>query len=165
MSEVNSIEWLKKAKGKGATHVMNVDRNFLYLVDDTGVYARYMDGDDSWCSVQGLNENRDHVVEIDYSPLEEQEKECTAESLQKNREEDKPSEKYSKYFRSVEGLTEIDVYQVHNLFSIDDHSGAIQHASKKLLLSGVRTGGKSKYQDIKEARDTLTRWLEMNNKD
>ena len=35
------------------------------------------------------------------------------------------------------------------------------HASKKLLLSGVRTGGKSLEQDVKEARDSLNRWLEM----
>jgi hypothetical protein len=51
---------------------------------------------------------------------------------------------------------------VHKLFNIQDPSGCIQHASKKLLLSGVRTGGKSAYDDIKEARDTLTRWLELN---
>ena len=49
----------------------------------------------------------------------------------------------------------------HQLFQIDDCSGAIQHASKKLLLSGVRTGGKSKYDDIREARDTLNRWLQI----
>lgn len=73
------------------------------------------------------------------------------------------SEKYPQYYKSVGYLTEIDVYAVHYLFDIQDPSGAIQHASKKLLLSGVRTGGKSTYSDIKEARDTLTRWLELNN--
>ncbi len=73
------------------------------------------------------------------------------------------SEKYPQYYKSVGDLTEIDVYAVHYLFDIQDPSGAIQHASKKLLLSGVRTGGKSTYNDIKEARDTLTRWLELNN--
>lgn len=70
--------------------------------------------------------------------------------------------KYPKYFKDVTNLREIDVYLVHQLFGIDDPSGAIQHASKKLLLSGVRTGGKSKYEDIREARDTLNRWLEIN---
>lgn len=70
--------------------------------------------------------------------------------------------KYPKYYKDVSGLDEIDVYMTHQLFQIEDPSGAIQHASKKLLLSGVRTGGKSKYDDIKEARDTLTRWLEIN---
>ena len=72
------------------------------------------------------------------------------------------SEKYPKYYKPVGHLEEIDVYAVHQLFGIDDSSGALQHASKKLLLSGVRTGGKSFYKDIQEARDTLTRWLELN---
>ena len=72
------------------------------------------------------------------------------------------SAKYPKYFKDVHLLDEVDVYQVHDLFQIQDCSGAIQHASKKLLLSGVRTGGKTKFQDIQEARDTLNRWLQIN---
>lgn len=72
------------------------------------------------------------------------------------------AEKYPKYYKDVSGVETIDVYAVHDLFGIDDASGAIQHASKKLLLSGVRTGGKSKIDDVREARDTLNRWLEMN---
>lgn len=69
---------------------------------------------------------------------------------------------YPKYYRCVADLEMIDVYQVHKLFGVNDPSGAIQHASKKLLLSGMRTGNKSQFKDIKEARDTLSRWLEMN---
>ena len=69
---------------------------------------------------------------------------------------------YPKYYKDVSSLTEVDVYRIHHLFNIEDPSGAIQHASKKLLLSGVRTGGKSKFDDIREARDTLNRWLEIN---
>jgi hypothetical protein len=72
------------------------------------------------------------------------------------------SELYPKYFKPVTELDEVDVYQVHELFQVQDYSGAIHHASKKLLLSGVRTGGKSKFDDIREARDTLNRWLEIN---
>jgi len=72
------------------------------------------------------------------------------------------SKKYPKYYKPVNDQTEIDVYAVHHMFQIQDPSGCIQHASKKLLLSGVRTGGKSAYKDIKEARDTLTRWLQLN---
>lgn len=72
------------------------------------------------------------------------------------------SEKYPNYYKRVDHLEELDVYAVHQLFNIQDPSGAIQHSSKKLLLSGVRTGGKSRYKDIKEARDTLTRWLQLN---
>lgn len=72
------------------------------------------------------------------------------------------AQKYPKYYKQVGDLTEIDVYAVHYLFDIQDPSGAIQHASKKLLLSGVRTGGKSALKDIIEARDTLTRWIQLN---
>ena len=72
------------------------------------------------------------------------------------------SAKYPQYFKDVSELAEVDVYCIHHLFEVDDPAGCIPHASKKLLLSGVRTGGKSKYQDIKEARDTLNRWLELN---
>lgn len=72
------------------------------------------------------------------------------------------AQKYPQYYKKVGTLTEIDVYAVHHLFDIQDPSGAIQHASKKLLLSGVRTGGKSVLKDITEARDTLTRWIQLN---
>lgn len=72
------------------------------------------------------------------------------------------SQRYPKYYKPVGELSEVDVYAVHQLFSLDDVSGCIHHASKKLLLSGVRTGGKTKQQDIREARDTLNRWLELN---
>lgn len=68
---------------------------------------------------------------------------------------------YPKYFKSVKDLTDIDVYQICDLFEVNDPSGATQHAIKKLLLSGQRTGNKSKYLDLKEARDTLNRRLEM----
>ncbi|WP_051299348.1 hypothetical protein [Marinobacterium litorale] len=68
---------------------------------------------------------------------------------------------YPAYYKDVRHLDSVDVYQVHNLFGIDDPTGCIHHASKKLLLSGARTGGKPKRKDIQEARDTLTRWLEI----
>lgn len=71
------------------------------------------------------------------------------------------SERYPKYYKGVAHLSEIDVYAIHHLFAIQDPSGAIQHASKKLLLSGQRTGNKTMLQDIKEARDTLTRWIAL----
>lgn len=74
----------------------------------------------------------------------------------------KMSDKYPAYFKDFSGSDEADVYMIHHKFGIDDPSGCIHHSSKKLLLSGVRTGGKSKYQDVKEARDTLNRWLEIN---
>ena len=72
------------------------------------------------------------------------------------------AQKYPKYYKPVGNLTEVDVYAIHKIFNVQDPSGAIHHASKKLLLSGVRTGGKTPYKDIQEARDTLTRWLQLN---
>jgi len=76
--------------------------------------------------------------------------------------ETKMSDKYPAYFKDFSGNDEADVYLIHHKFGISDPAGCIHHASKKLLLSGVRTGGKSKYQDVKEARDTLNRWLQIN---
>lgn len=73
----------------------------------------------------------------------------------------KNSELYPAYFKDVSHLTEVDVYQICSLFGIQDSSGAIHHAIKKLLLSGKRTGKKSLKDDIREARDTLNRFLEM----
>ena len=72
------------------------------------------------------------------------------------------SELYPKYYKDFSDVDEADVYLVHDRFNIQDPSGCLHHASKKLLLSGVRTGGKSKYDDVREARDTLNRWLEIN---
>lgn len=73
------------------------------------------------------------------------------------------SNQYSKYFRDVSHLKYIDVYRVLELFEVNDH--AIGHAAKKLLLAGNRTGNKPMYKDIKEARDTLDRWLNMREED
>lgn len=70
---------------------------------------------------------------------------------------------YPKYHKRIPVRWKtIDVYGVHHLFGVTDPSGMVHHASKKLLLSGVRTGGKSAYDDIREARDTLNRYLELN---
>lgn len=69
------------------------------------------------------------------------------------------STQYPKYFKDTRHLDSVDVYRVLDLFDVQDH--ALGHCIKKLLLSGVRTGGKTQAQDITEARDTLNRWLEM----
>ena len=66
---------------------------------------------------------------------------------------------YEKYFKDVSGYDVIDVYRAHRIFGLNDE--VLCHASKKLLLSGVRTGGKTLEQDVREARDSLNRWLEM----
>jgi hypothetical protein len=87
---------------------------------------------------------------------------CIAANTSPPTEQLSMSELYPKYYKDFTGIDEADVYIVHDRFEITDHSGCIHHASKKLLLSGVRTGGKSKYDDVREARDTLNRWLEIN---
>jgi len=88
---------------------------------------------------------------------------CLSDKLDKSVSETQSmSNRYPQYYKDVTDFDEVDVYAIHHLFDIQDPSGCIQHASKKLLLSGVRTGGKSAYKDIKEARDTLTRWLQLN---
>ena len=68
--------------------------------------------------------------------------------------------KHNHYHKDVSKLTSIDVYKVCELFGVDDKSGAIHHAIKKLLCSGYR-GVKDKKQDVQEAVDTLNRWIEM----
>lgn len=72
------------------------------------------------------------------------------------------SQKYPKYFKDVRNIDEIDVYLLLEIFEVNSH--ALGHAIKKLLLPGSRTGGKSVEEDVKEARDTLNRWLEIRSK-
>ena len=67
------------------------------------------------------------------------------------------SDKYPDQYKDVGDLTEIDAFGVHQLFQLQDPSGCLQHASRKLLVSGIPA-----YKDIREARDTLTRWLQLN---
>lgn len=69
------------------------------------------------------------------------------------------AQKYPQYFKDISGLDELDVYLLLELFPVKSH--AIGHAIKKLLLPGVRTGGKSTVDDVREARDTLNRWLQI----
>ena len=71
--------------------------------------------------------------------------------------------KHSHYFRSVAHLQEIDIYRVLELFGVTDQ--ALGHAIKKLVVPGMRGGGKTGRKDIEEAIDTLQRRLEMMDED
>lgn len=74
------------------------------------------------------------------------------------------SEKYSKYYKAVpEGVSpnEVDTYAINLMFPVDDPTGCIIHARKKLLIPGVRSGGKSMLKDVIEARDTLNRFIAL----
>ena len=76
----------------------------------------------------------------------------------------KLSELYPKYFKQLpSGVdpAEIDTYTINKMFPVDDPTGCIIHARKKLLIPGVRSGGKSMLQDITEARDTLNRFIAL----
>lgn len=76
----------------------------------------------------------------------------------------KLSEKYPKYYRAVPKGTdpaEIDTYVINKMFPVDDPTGCILHARKKLLIPGVRSGGKSMLKDVIEARDTLNRYIDL----
>ena len=68
-----------------------------------------------------------------------------------------------KYSVDVTTIRRLDIYDVCRLFEIEDSSGALQHAIKKLLRSSW--GDKSLHQDIKEAHWTLGRWLDDHTED
>ena len=70
-------------------------------------------------------------------------------------------ELYPAYYRDVSKLDSIDTYAINRLFPVVDPTGCVLHSRKKLLLAGSRTGGKEFKKDIKEARDTLTRLIEL----
>jgi hypothetical protein len=52
----------------------------------------------------------------------------------------------------------LDPYAVARLWELNDP--ALFHAFKKILCAGNR-GAKSKTQDIQEAKDALTRWMQL----
>ena len=71
--------------------------------------------------------------------------------------------KHSHYFRPIAHLREIDIYRFLDLFNVTDQ--ALGHAIKKLVVPGMRGGGKPARKDIEEAIDTLQRKLEMMDED
>lgn len=70
---------------------------------------------------------------------------------------------HNHYFRDTAHLNSIDVYRVLSLFSVTDP--CLQHATKKLLVAGGRGAGKSIEKDVREAIDSLNRWLQMRAED
>lgn len=63
------------------------------------------------------------------------------------------------YYKDVSNFNEIDFYVIARLYNITDP--CIQHAVKKLLALGKRSGGKSLNKDIEEVIQTLQRKLEV----
>jgi len=69
------------------------------------------------------------------------------------------AERYPENYKTVGDLSEIDTYAVHHIFQIQDPSGCLQQASAKLLMT---KSSKNIYRDVREARELLTRWLQLN---
>lgn len=65
--------------------------------------------------------------------------------------------KYPHYFREVTNTTHIDVNWILKAYNVPCCEG---HAIKKLLVSGQR-GAKNRMQDLKEARDSIDRAIEL----
>ena len=82
--------------------------------------------------------------------------------LGRDSDELKLAAQYPHYYKDVRHLSVIDVYQVCDLWEISDSSGALQHAIKKLLVSGGRSGGKNRDTDIDEAVKTIQRHQRLN---
>lgn len=68
------------------------------------------------------------------------------------------SKKHSHYHKDVSDRQTIDIYGVCEVFEVDDVSGRLHHAVKKILMAGKR-GSKGYRQDIQEAVDTLNEKL------
>jgi len=74
-----------------------------------------------------------------------------------------PDREFNHYFRDVRHLDGIDVYRVCELFGVTHP--ALQHAVKKLLVTGGRSGGKSFERDLRDVIASCQRALEMNQED
>ncbi len=74
--------------------------------------------------------------------------------------DDRSKPKHSHYHKDVSQYDTIDVYAVCKIFDVQDTSGCLQHAIKKLLVTGKR-GHKDRQTDIQNAIDTLNRLLEL----
>lgn len=68
--------------------------------------------------------------------------------------------RFNHYFRDVSKLTHIDIYLVCQLFNVDDSSGCLQHAIKKLLAAGSR-GHKDLLTDLNEAVVSIQRKIDI----
>jgi hypothetical protein len=70
----------------------------------------------------------------------------------------KNAEAYPHYYRPVPNASHVDVYRVCDMFGV--RRSAVAHAVKKLLCSGIR-GAKDELRDLREARDSIDRAIEM----
>lgn len=81
-----------------------------------------------------------------------------SEEIIRDDEAEKMSQDYPAYWKRLPAHWKaIDTYRVDDLFPLP--SSRLYHTRKKLLVPGCRTGGKTIYQDLKEAHRTLGAWL------
>lgn len=85
---------------------------------------------------------------------------CTA-CLNESTGSQELSARYPHHYRTVGDVTELDVFAINQMFGLQDPSGCLQHAVSRLLLASTHPT-RTTYADIREARDTLTRWLQLN---
>jgi hypothetical protein len=104
---------------------------------------------------QGLLEVRDELARENEEILKELE---TLKSGIGQRTTPTNQPLYPHYYRDVSQLTHIDVYWVLQAWSVNNPS--VQHAVKKLLAAGQR-GAKDTLQDLKEARNSINRAIEL----
>lgn len=114
---------------------------------------------DTICTEQTRDKKEDNDWKTTRCPDEGSEGYLKDYNIEAIREDKK--HKYPHYFKDVSHLDWIDVYQVNKLFPVKDDTDCILHARKKLLVCGGRGGGKDMLKDIKEAYDTLHRYLEI----
>lgn len=132
------------------------DAGYDYAVVQYEQYEQYEQEDSgfSQCFYTESEQELDTVISSLFKDKIAEEKGCAVG-------EDLDEHKYPHYFKDVRLLDYIDVYMINKLFPSNDDSGAIDHARKKLLVTGNRGGGKSSLEDVIEARDTLNRYLEI----
>ena len=164
-AKMNAREWGKLAP-KGAEAVVMLTTGYRWLkFEDGGTQVNYGGRESGWYRWEMSRERIDQEFDglIAYRPTANEKPEPIPTPCLDEKATQKGVEKpYGRYSIGVSGVDSIDVYDIHAKYGIDDPSGCIQHASKKLLLAGVRTGEKPKWKDVKEARDTLNRWLQIN---
>lgn len=71
--------------------------------------------------------------------------------------------RYPDYYKDVRHLEVIDIYRILDLYGVTDPT--VQHAVKKLLIPGKRSGGKAPEKDMMEAVHTLERGAIMREED
>lgn len=153
--EVGSV-WVNKIhEGLTLTITHNFGKAIKGLLSDGRSYnespitlgSRYRpENIDEYCN----RKNRE--LKDDMSTIYDQPKE-------QGHKDDNAKPKHSHYKHDVRHIDTLDIYWICELY-VDDKSGCIQHAVKKLLCCGNR-GVKDNVKDLQEAIDTIQRKIEI----